>query len=77
VLADRGEALEAEDADEVEAVEMMTMVVDLSMLAPLYSKETVRNRVLVSLKEHEVREAEETDVALAAAPMDPRIGVDS
>jgi hypothetical protein len=33
-IAHREEALEAEDVDEVEAMETMTMEVDLSMLAP-------------------------------------------
>ena len=76
-IAHRVEALEAKDAYEVEAIETMTMEVDLSMLVPLHSKETVRNRVLVSPRGREVKEAEGMDVALAVALMDPRIGVDS
>jgi hypothetical protein len=78
VLADRAEALEAGDMDKVEAVEMMMMMVDLSMLVLLHLKVMVNNRILASLRGHEVKEAEGMDVALAMAPMmDPRIGIDS
>lgn len=35
------------------------------------------NKTTVNPRLREVKEAEETDVASVAAPMDPRIGVDS